>query len=511
MIFLVEIDAYDPSLPGIRTLRYSSGTGYYGTSAVYFDARIIEPGNFSRSVFSPGSTSGESEVGAGEIVLANPDGALDALLDYGFDGRAVRISTVPDESTAFTSAVRWATATAQQVEVNWKRATVRLRDRLELLRKPMQTTFYLGTTTSGGLNSAEGQPEDLKDQPKPLLFGEAFNIPARLANAYDLIYQVHDGAVGSIDAVYDAGAPLLFSADFTTITALRTATIQGGYYASAKNLGLFRLGASPFGLVTCDASEGANAAARTAAQVALRLLAEVGVSGVDLSASTFTALDTKNAAPVGVWFPDETTALDAAGSVLASVGAWLLPNRSGVFEVGRLEAPSGTPVATWTATEILDRGAGIERIATNDTGAGVPVWKVTVRYHRHYAVQGNAEVAGCVASARRAELASEWRTVKSENAAIKTKHLLATELTIDTCFADTADAQAEADRLLALYSVRRDRLVVPIDTDLAAGVDLGRTVSIAVPRWGYTSGRTMTVLGITEGAASGVTDVEVWG
>jgi hypothetical protein len=84
-------------------------------------------------------------------------------------------------------------------------------------------------------------------------------------------------------------------------------------------------------------------------------------------------------------------------------------------------------------------------------------------------------------------------------------------MTIDTYFADEASAQAEAARLLTLYSVRRDRLLVPIDTDLAASADLGRTVTVQVNRWGYGSGRLMTVLGLTESAASGVTDVEVWG
>lgn len=481
------------------------------TGETFYDPRIIEPGNFSRSVFSPGTTVGESTVGAGEIVLANADGALDPLLDYGVDGRAVRIWTVPDESTAFASAARWMTGTAQQVEVSWSRVTVRLRDRLELLRRPLQATTYAGTTIAGGMNEAEGQAEDLKGRVKPLLFGEGLNVPAIAANSFDLIYQVNDGPVQSIDAVYDAGVPLTFAADHASITALRNAAIQGGHFATCKALGLFRLGASPMGTVTCDAIEGANAAARTAAQIARRIITRSALTDADLDLATFTALDADNDAPVGVWLSDATTPLEAANSVLASIGGWLLPNRMGVFEAGRLEAPQAPVAATWTEDETLDRGAGIERIATGDQGAGVPVWKVTVRYRRHYAVQAANEVAGCVASARRAELAQEWRTVTAENAAIKTKHLLATELMIDTHLTEEADATAEATRLLSLYSVRRDRLLVPIDTDLAAGIDLGRTVTIRVQRWGYASGRMMTVLGLTESARTGVTDVELWG
>jgi hypothetical protein len=512
---LEAASAPTPLIPTTTAPASASGTTLdpiSGTAAEsFFDPRIIEPGNFARAMFAPGTTGGQSTVGAGEIVLANPDGALDSLLDYGVDGRQVRIYTVPDDSTPYSSAVRWATATAQQVEVSWERVTIRLRDRLELLNVPLQTTTYAGTTISGGLNSAEGQPEDLRDRPKPLLFGEVYNVPAVLANAYDLIYQLHDGALASIDAVYDAGAPLLFSANHASITALRTATIQGGYYATCLSAGLFRIGASPFGGITADATEGATLADRTAAQVARRIITRSALTTGDLDLATFTALDTDNAAPVGIWLPDPVTVLDASNAVLGSVGGWLLPTRLGVFEAGRLEAPAAPTAATFTTEEVLERGGGIERIASGDRGAGVPVWRVTVRYRRHYAVQGSTEVAGCVASARRAELAQEWRSVKAENGAIKTKHLLATELVVDTCLSDAADAQAEAARLLALYSVRRDRLIVPVDTDLAAAVDLGRTVSIQVDRWGYGAGRLMTVLGLAEQAALGVTELDVWG
>jgi hypothetical protein len=509
-IYLVEVDAYDPTVPGVTTLRYTTGTGYLN-GANFYDPRLTEPGNWSRSIFAPGTTAGESTVGAGEIVLANPDGGLDGLLNYGVDGRAVRVLTVPDESTAYASAVRWATGTAEQVEVSWRSATLRLRDRLELLRKPLQTTLYLGTTTSGGLNTAEGNADDLKGRVKPLLYGEGFNIPAVLANAYDLIYQISDGTVQSIDAVYDAGVPLLFSADFTTITALRTATIQGGYYSTAKNLGLFRVGSSPFGMVTCDATEGATAADRTAAQIAKRMLTRMGFTSTDWDAATITALDTANGNNMGIWLADPVDALEAITRVLGSVGGWLLPNRLGVYEVGRMAAPAGTAVATWTENEILDRGAGIERLASNDVGAGVAIWKVTVRYGRIYATQAGDQLAGCVATARRSELVSEYRSATATDAAVKTLHLNAAEITVDTLFTDEADAQTEANRLLALYSTRRDRLIIPLDTSLAAAVDLGRTVTVQVQRWGYSAGRLMTVIGLTERAGAGVTDVEVWG
>lgn len=511
MIHLVEIDAYDPLLPGLRTLRYSSGLGTYGTGGVYFDARLIDPSNSQRTIYSPGTTSGDSTVGSGEIVLANADGVLDSLLDYGIAGREVRIWTLASDGTPFASATRWATGTAEQVEVSWTRVTVRLRDRLELLRKPLQANVYAGTTVAGGMAEAEGTAEDLKGRPKPLLFGAAFNVPAIQANSFDLIFQVSDGPISSIDAVFDAGAPLLFSANYASVAALRSATIQGGYYATCTALGLFRIGSSPFGQITCDATEGATTASRTAAQVAYRICLRGGLLASDFNSASITGLDVDNSAETGIWISDEMEVLEAANTVLQSVGGWLLPNRTGVFEVGRLEAPSSPIVATYTEDECLDRGAGIERIATGDQGAGVPTWRVTLRYGRNWATQGSADLAGCVAAARRTELAQEYRTVVVEDAAVKTVHPMATELTVDTLLTEPAHALAEANRLLSIYKVRRDRLIVPLDATVAAGVDLGRTITMRFNRWGYSSGRNMTVLGMTENAAAGITELDIWG
>ena len=41
--------------------------------------------------------------------------------------------------------------------------------------------------------------------------------------------------------------------------------------------------------------------------------------------------------------------------LLLSVGAWLVPDRTGVWQVGRLTAPAGSPAATFTADHILSQ------------------------------------------------------------------------------------------------------------------------------------------------------------
>src|SRR5690554_1359231 len=98
--------------------------------------------------------------------------------------------------------------TIEQAEFTWKRVVLRIRDRLAELDEPIQTTDYAGTTIAGGMDEAEGRPEDVKDRPKPLLYGVGKNLPAVAANMFDHIYEVASNGVASIDAVYDRGVAL---------------------------------------------------------------------------------------------------------------------------------------------------------------------------------------------------------------------------------------------------------------------------------------------------------------
>ncbi len=48
--------------------------------------------------------------------------------------------------------------------------------------------------------------------------------------------------------------------------------------------------------------------------------------------------------------------------VLASCGGWLAPTRTGIWQVGQLMAPTGTPVMTFTDVHILK----LDSLATRD-------------------------------------------------------------------------------------------------------------------------------------------------
>lgn len=485
----------------------------------HYKVRIMNPGNYSRSLFSPGTTSGDVSVGYGYIELVNMDGELDELRDYAFDGYSLRILTISRLRPVYVEASKLFDGTMEQVELSWESARVLIRDRLAELDKALQTALFAGTTIAGGMNEAEGQPDDLKGKPKPLCYGAPAQIVPSPANSFDLIYSAGADGLDAITEVRDKGVLLTASGnDYATIASLRTASIPSGQYATVKALGLFRLSSSPQGQVTCAPVKGLNAAARTAAKLARLVLLKAGfVENTHFLASDITALDALNPAEVGYYVEaEEVTTLDVVRKILGSIGAAIVPNRLGVFRLVRFAAPSGYPVLTLTDADLLTTGdqgqKAIDQLATGDEGKGVPAWKVSVKYRRNWSVMTNNDLASVnVTAPFRSFATEEWRTAVASDTGVKTKHKLSPELTFETFLVSEAAAQAEANRLLALHSVRRERFKVTVKSWMAAPLDLGSVVRLQINRFGLSLGRDFTVIGITENYQTGNTTLDLWG
>ena len=114
-------------------------------------------------------------------------------------------------------------------------------------------------------------------------------------------------------------------------------------------------------------------------------------------------------------------------------------------------------------------------------------------------------------SGRALWLGKEYRTATATDAAVKEKHLLSPELNVDSLMVAEADAQAEADRLLALYKIRRDVLKVQVKTQVVAKVILGQVVKIVNPRYGYSAGKLFRVIGVVVNWGTGTVTLTLWG
>lgn len=200
---------------------------------------------------------------------------------------------------------------------------------------------YAGTT------GAEGGA-DLKDRPKPWAFGRCLNVEPVFIDQIDNVFQVSGyGPVEAISAVYERGASFGASVgDFANYAALVAADIPEGRWGTCLAEGMFRLGAPPAGVITCDV-DGDNTGGflrRTGAiikQIASRLSLSGSVDG-----DSFDALDSAVARNVNVFISEQVSLIDLARRLVAPCNAV-----AGVGLDGKLIAPR---VAFGTESMVLD-------------------------------------------------------------------------------------------------------------------------------------------------------------
>jgi len=501
-IYLVEAVAAVDAAGTLATLRWTTASLGYATrpadspaNAVY-DPCVKQVGYIERAV-----SVGGSRTGYGELTLAT-DGHLDGLLEYGFDGQAVTIRSGPPMGAYPADYPVKLRAMAEQPEFAGLTLRLRLRDRLAELERPLQTARYGGTNALPA--GTDGTADDLKGQTKPRIYGVVKNAAAVLVNTARLIYQVHDGALQAVGAVYDRGAALTAGTAYTSEADMQANAPSAGQYRVWLAGGMLRLGSLPSGQVTVDATEGASAAARYAGALLSRVAQQMGLSSGEVSAADVAALDAAAAYELGAVVQDDETALAVMNRIAESVGAWFGFDRLGVLRMGRLVAPSGSPAAELTEISIT----GLERVAQD----ALPSWRVVLGWGRNETVQAG-DLAGSVTAARRAWLAEAVRTTAAEDAAVKNRYKLAGELRRDTLLVTQANADAEAARVLALYKVRRDTFKVRarLSAEEVDGIDLGQVVRLTWHRYGLSAGRLFVVTGLRQDFERDAVEVTLWG
>ena len=494
-MYLVEITAITNNLGASTVLRYATeafitnpsdspaNTGYEG--------RIKDVGLMSRTLFSDLKTGGQTQVGRGDLVLSNADGALDSIAAYGFDGQTIILKYAESSTVAYSSLTTLFTATVASVEFSIMAVTFKLRDPLEQLNKPLLTTKYLGNNVlPDGLEGVEG---DLKDKVKPRIYGKVLNISPPLINTSKLIYQVSDSAINTLDAAYDKGVALTAGANYTTLADVSATAPSAGQYRCYPAGGLFRLGSSPSGSITCDVTQGAASSNRTAAQILKQIALDAGIASGDIASADVAALDAANSAVLGIYIDSDATVLSAMDQIAQSIGVWYGFDIAGKLRIGQFKAPSGSPTYAITYLDMVD----IERLSSNDDKKGTPIYRATLNYQKYYTTQNPADLAGSVTDDRKSLLKKEYRTVTAEDTSIQIQHKLAPELKRDTLLTVKSDADNEASRALTLFKASRETYKVTIinNTDTAS-IDIGQIVSLVYSRFGLSSGKLFLVIGI---------------
>ncbi|MEY9466281.1 hypothetical protein ABH973_006694 [Bradyrhizobium ottawaense] len=446
---------------------------------------VLQSFSFSRSIMQ--SDIGQFTTGTGNLTISNDDAEYDFLpLSYAIDGRPIQIR-LGRVDAPYAETYPLAQLTASGWNIDTEVISIDLEDYSYKLEVPLQPNTY------GGTGGADGGT-DLTGKRKPLAFGNALNVSPVLLVPNLLIYQLHDGPVQAVDAVYDRGVPLTSGGNVADYTTLAAASLTPGQFKTCLSAGLVKLGSSAAGTVTADVrGDNSSGYITTTADIVRWALRERTVleDPGDLDVASFAAVNTAQPAPVAYFAgPDDNLTVAAfVQALMGGIGGWGGHRLDGTFEVRIFQAPSGDPVAVFTRDDMI--GGDIKREPLPESYRP-PRWRWRVPYARNWTVQ--TDLAGAVTAARKAFVAEPYRLAEASSSTIQLDHPFAQDRDpIQSWFVNESDAAAEAARLIDLYKTTRAIYRMPLPRR-ALRREMGDVIRVTHDRFDLRFGRLMIVV-----------------
>ena len=435
-----------------------------------YDARVISAGRIARSVPLFSWLDRQSTSSFGLIELANGDGALDNLDLTPADGRLVRVlrgrARLDDRRwQAYSAMTDVFSARAGPWTVGQERVSLALSSWGPVIDGTAQRNVFGGGGGIGGLSELAGLP-------RPLCFGQVFNVPAPLIDDQALVYQVHDGRMQSVDAVRDRGAALTFASDHDTYNALINAPLMTGQYATSLALGLVRIGSRASGQLTIDAKGDAEGGYVASTALIVQRFLSVRQS---IDAVALTGFAQINAGVVGYWIGAEArSALQVVTDLLSGCGAVLGETRDGLLTPYLLKNPRAF------APELTIAEADV--IALEGLSLPAPIAIAEASYRQNYAIQAS-DIAGVVTAADKEDYARPFRTARRTTGAGTLNAAARQTALLTSYFAAPEPAQEIADGLADLHGVERRLWSVAVPTSFLE-VTLGAIAEVTHRRIG---------------------------
>ncbi|MFC4170241.1 hypothetical protein [Teichococcus aestuarii] len=408
--------------------------------------RLLEPPALEMQVPLYPGEGRRAEVAAGEVLLANGDGALDALVsDWTLSGLGVVIRRGPHR--------RPIPAASHEVGRIAEMRVARPLDgagRLRLvLGSAARDLAVPACPVFAGTGGEEG-PEALAGQNKPRLFGHRQNFAPVLVDAARQIYLVAVGPIGSVVEVRNRGVAQDPYGEVGNYQALEEAYVPGSHYMVCLATGHIRLGSAPSLLTVTaqgDAAPATGGYLSDPADLAVKLLQ--GPGGLDPQRAPREAFSAWPTGPAGLLVTGGTVA-DAMERLAAGVNGWWGADEFGRMRGGALVVPEtvgpGVALEPWM---LLGR-------PEEEAQSQPPWWRARVRYAVRDVVQLGENVAQGAGAEARDYYGREGEVVTNLNAATQGAFPSAADgPVLDSPFVTAEPAQALADRLMALFGVPR--------------------------------------------------------
>jgi hypothetical protein len=482
-----------------RTLRFSSlpyTSQIDDTPAqTHYESRLLQPGLLRRDLYSPGQPGGQITVGYGLVEIINA-GDMDDYTQASFDGRSyvLKVGRLNDALADFTTVLK---TTMESADFTSTRMTLKLRDRLAELDKPVTTIKYRGDDSE-----LEGD-SDLKDRYKPLIFGDVKWITPVLTNEAKMLYQVSSNPIDTTGVVlYEGGAQVTRGTDYTSQADMSANAPTSGQYRVWPEGGFLRLGFTPN--LQISARIYADDDTRNVGEAFKQLAIAAGWPAAEINAADVTALDGAAGGTTNLFMENGGQALELMNRLAQGRGIWFGPDRLGILRMGLLAEPAGTPALNLTATDITR----LERQST----ATLPAKQITLKRDKNWTV--HTEFVEGLSAATRQWLSNEWR----QTIAIDTTNTIARKLAPVLEFeslinANEADTSEQAYRMLALYAAPRDIINLTVRARVADTLllDLNDLVEVTYPRFGMDTGKLFRIIGIQADYRIGQLELTLWG
>ncbi len=381
---VVQIDGFDPLLAQAVTLRAAShddpAVCHVGGGDPWWPALIKLP-TLRYDLFD-GAFGGEISAPSSSLTLAAEP--WPNLGRYALADARLRLWTGDVGAAWATWTLRFDGRVSEQPELADGTATINFAVDDRWLDAALLTT-YAGTT------GAEGT-EALKGQPKPLALGTPRYVAGTLINNIDTVFQLSaygplHGFEAALERLARFGAPV---GDYASYAALAAANVPAGRWATAKAVGMVRLGAPPTGQVSflIGGDEGGpNGWARLPGAIIRRLALLSGGAG-RINEQSLDALDAARPYNQSIYVDQQTTARQLIQQIAASVNAVAGVSWTGqlfVVPVG-IGAPGGLTLAA-------DGSALPPVVSVKQIGIASPFQKLAMGAARAWTVHALSDIA----------------------------------------------------------------------------------------------------------------------
>lgn len=452
---------------------------------------------------------GQVTVTWGEASLMNREGDYDYLLQsYSVDGQQITFK-VGQRDTAYDNYYVMFAGTSTGLIAQEDIVRIKLRDDSYRLDVPASPQTYSGVGDMEGTAALAGMR-------KPLAFGTVRNATPVAVIPSELVFQVSFRTVSAISAVYDGAVALTGDADYATNALLRAATIADGHYATCVAEGAFRLGASAFQQITCNVlGDAVGSYVNDTANIVKRLLSvSTNVNTLsELDDASFARVTLAQPAVIGFFVPldSDLSVADVVSELVNGVGGWGGFTRKRKYEVGIFTAPSGSPAGYYDTVDVL----GPISQEPMPSGIDPAPWRFRVTYQRNWTKIDNP--LGSVAEsdpAYAAWLKTDYKVATSsvdDGEAILLQHPLAKDPEIVQGYFDLlADAQAEADRRLDLFSSGYWLFRVALKIHPFVH-DVGNVIRLTHPRFGFAASKKVRIASLTDNVDDRTVEARVFG